>query len=65
MYGTYRYAELSSYNIALISETQKLTKEKDRLYSIRHDIQKLTNGSIAELRKKFPQLAINCTTDPQ
>ena len=65
MYGTYRYAELSSYNIALISETQKLTKEKDRLYSIRHDIQKLTNGSIAELRKKIPQLAINCTTDPQ
>jgi hypothetical protein len=57
-----RYEKMKNYNIALVSQNQKLQSDIKDLEATRHDLIVLTKQSVNEVRKKFPQLqiGINC-----
>lgn len=63
--ATYRYYEMNSATEALMNEAYNLRQDNNRLYSIRNSARQLTNNSLAELKKKFPQLTISCNTQPE
>ncbi|MDH1859909.1 hypothetical protein N5D44_16820 [Acinetobacter junii] len=60
--ATMRYEKMKNYNIALVSQNQKLQSDIKDLEATRHDLIVLTKQSVNEVRKKFPQLqiGINC-----
>lgn len=57
-----RYSEISDFNTTLVNQNQKLVEDNTKLLSIRNDAIDLTKQSLAEVRKKFPNLhiALNC-----